>query len=71
MKVKVFAWLVVMDRINTKDMIQCRHWKIDDTPDCVLCHAHLLEDRNHLFSCVTLAAGFGTSFILNGCMHLI
>ena len=28
LKIKVFAWLVIMDRINRKDMLQRRHWKI-------------------------------------------
>ena len=38
-----------MDRINTKDMIPRRHWHIDDGPQCVLCRAHTLETRDHLF----------------------
>ena len=38
-----------MDRVNTKDMIQRRHWKINDGPSCVLCATGVLEDRNHLF----------------------
>ena len=38
-----------MDRINTKDMILRRHWHIDDGPHCVLCRAHSLETRDHLF----------------------
>ena len=49
MTVKMFAWLVIMDRVNTKDMIQRRHWKINDGPSCVLCLTGVLEDRNHLF----------------------
>src|SRR4051812_37602108 len=38
-----------MDRINTKDMLQRRHWRIEDGPKCVLCVSHTLEDGNHLF----------------------
>ena len=49
MSIKMFAWLVIMDRVNTKDMIQRRHWRIEDGPKCVLCRAGSLEDRNHLF----------------------
>lgn len=49
MSIKMFAWLVIMDRVNTKDMIQRRHWKINDGPECVLCPTGALEDRNHLF----------------------
>mgnify|MGYP000863857686 FL=1 len=49
MTIKMFAWLVIMDRVNTKDMIQRRKWKINDGPECVLCPIGALEDRNHLF----------------------
>ena len=49
MSIKMFAWLVIMDRVNTKDMIQRRHWRINDGPECVLCPTGTLEDRNHLF----------------------
>lgn len=49
MSIKMFAWLVIMDKINTKDMIQQRHWKINDVPQCVLCPTFALEGRNHLF----------------------
>ena len=48
---------------NTKDMIQWRHWKINDGPECVLYPTGTLEDRNHLFfpvqfqhACVELSA---------------
>ncbi|XP_073351675.1 uncharacterized protein [Aegilops tauschii subsp. strangulata] len=49
MTIKMFAWLVIMDRVNTKDMIQRRHWRINDGPSCVLCPTGVTEDRNHLF----------------------
>ena len=49
MSIKMFAELVIMDRVNTKDMIQRRHWKFKDWPECVLCVTRVLEDRNHLF----------------------
>ena len=45
----MFAWLVIMDRVNTKDIIQRRHWRIHDGPECVLCPTGPLEDMNHLF----------------------
>ena len=50
MSIKMFAWLVIIDRVNTKHMIQRRHWKINDGPECVFCPTGTLEDRNHLFS---------------------
>lgn len=28
MKIKVFAWMLVMDRLNTQDMLIRRHWNI-------------------------------------------
>jgi hypothetical protein len=49
LKTKVFAWLVIMDRLNTKDMIIRRHWHIQDGPECVLFPTHHLENRDHLF----------------------
>ena len=49
MTIKMFAWLVIMDRVNTKDMIQRRHSRINDGPSCVLCPTGVLDDRNHLF----------------------
>uniref|UniRef100_A0A453ILD2 Reverse transcriptase zinc-binding domain-containing protein n=1 Tax=Aegilops tauschii subsp. strangulata TaxID=200361 RepID=A0A453ILD2_AEGTS len=49
MTIKMFAWLVIMDRVNTKDMIHRCHWRINDGPSCVLCPTGVIEDRNHLF----------------------
>jgi hypothetical protein len=49
MKIKVFAWLLLSDRLNTKDMLQRRHWHATDNYDCVLCSAGEREDIDHLF----------------------
>jgi hypothetical protein len=49
LKTKVFAWLVLGDRINTRDMLQRRHWKVTDDMHCELCHGKIYEDRVHLF----------------------
>jgi hypothetical protein len=49
MKLKMFAWLLLSDRLNTKDMIQRRHWNVTDNYNCVLCAGHIHEDRDHLF----------------------
>ena len=38
-----------MDRLNTKDMVERRHWHIEDGISCVLCHLQVREDRDHLF----------------------
>jgi hypothetical protein len=33
----MFAWLLLTDRLNNKDMIQRRHWKMTDNYNCFLC----------------------------------
>ena len=50
LKIKVFAWLLFFDRLNTKDLLVRRHWRAGDADNlCVLCHQHIYEDRQHLF----------------------
>ena len=52
MKIKMFGWLLLRDRLNTRDMLQRRHWHVDDLT-CVLCPHHIHEDVSHLFfSCI-------------------
>src|SRR3954465_14914446 len=48
-KEKGVCLVVIMDCINTKDMILRRHWHIQDGPECVLCRTQHLETRDHLF----------------------
>ena len=54
MKTKVFGWLLLFDRLNTKDLLVRRHWRSPQEDNwCVLCHNNALEDRLHLFfSCL-------------------
>ena len=53
LKIKVFAWMLIMDRLNTKDMVERRQWHLDDGVNCRTCHAQVREDRDHLFcSCL-------------------
>jgi hypothetical protein len=40
---------LMMDRLNTKDMMQRKQWKIDSGPECILCSSHMLETIHHLF----------------------
>jgi hypothetical protein len=47
MKHKIFAWLLFMDRLNTRDMLVRRQCPIPDNK-CVLCNT-VLETREHLF----------------------
>ena len=49
MKIKVFAWMLIMDRLNTKDMVERRHWHMDDGVFCLLCSFRTRETKNHLF----------------------
>jgi hypothetical protein len=48
-KHKFFAWLILHDRINTKDMLRRRHWQVTSDHTCVLCSTDALEDWSHLF----------------------
>ena len=48
-KLKVFVWLLMMDRLNTRDMMLRKHWQIDSGPECVLCTTGTLETKDHLF----------------------
>ena len=48
-KHKFFAWLILHDRINTKDMLRRRHWHVTSDHSCVLCCNDALEDWSHLF----------------------
>ncbi|XP_073367917.1 uncharacterized protein [Aegilops tauschii subsp. strangulata] len=49
MKIKVLAWMLIMDRLNTKDMVDRRHWHLEDGVNCVLCPLQTRETRDHLF----------------------
>ena len=49
LKIKVFAWMLIMDRLNTKDMVDRRHWHMNDGVYCKLCPVQTRETRDHLF----------------------
>jgi hypothetical protein len=49
MKTKMFAWLLFSYRLNTRDMLQRRHWRVADDTHCELCPTRSYEDRSHLF----------------------
>jgi hypothetical protein len=55
-KLRVFAWLLFMDRLNTKDMMQRKNWNLDEGHMCVLCDQQTLETRDHLFFQCNFAA---------------
>ena len=37
------------DRLNRKELMMPKYWKIDGRAACVLCTRNSLEDRDHLF----------------------
>lgn len=49
MRHKVFAWLMLVDRLNTKDMLCRRHFDIGEDHSCMLCPTGALETSTHLF----------------------
>jgi hypothetical protein len=71
MSVKMFAWLLLRDRLNTKDLIHRRHWNVTDEYHCVLCPLRAHEDRIHLFFSAISASVFGTIYKLNGLVMVI
>lgn len=63
MKVKVFAWLLFSDRLNTRGMLNRRHYaKEDDDLTCVLCDGGHKETRLHVPSVL----GAGNTWALFG-----
>lgn len=49
MKIKVFGWLLLLDRLNTWNMLKHRHYNIRDNHDCILCGLPIEEIVEHLF----------------------
>jgi hypothetical protein len=48
-KIKVFLWLLMLDRLNTRDIMDRKNWRIDSRMDCSLCYTAIRETRSHLF----------------------
>lgn len=48
-RVKFFAWLILVDRLNTKTMLRRRNLYVDDEVHYVLCNEGADEDIDHLF----------------------
>lgn len=67
MKIKVFAWLMLNDRLNTRDMLVRRHWRQhNDENNCPLCPTQTLEDIYHLFLSVPSVQRYGIIFRSSG-----
>jgi len=54
-RIKFFAWLVLVDRLNTKAMLRRCHCNTQDDDLCVLCSQGTVEDIQHLFFTCTFA----------------
>lgn len=48
-KVKFFAWLLLMDRLNTRNVLRQRHKHFEEGYNCVMCHENMEEMTMHLF----------------------
>ena len=48
LKHKIFFWLLLNDRINTRALLQRKGFFLQDYT-CVMCNLHALETRDHLF----------------------
>lgn len=48
-KHKVFGWLLMSDRLNTRNMLKRRHYNIGSNLDYLLCGSHTEETVEHLF----------------------
>lgn len=57
MKHRVFAWLMLVDRLNTRDMLQRRNYNIGSDFTCMTCTVGARETRNHLFLVLRWSAG--------------
>lgn len=49
MKIKVFGWLLLSDRLNTRNMLKQRHYNIGYDHGCILCGSQIEETVEHLF----------------------
>ena len=67
MKIKVFAWLMLNDHLNTRDMLLRRNWRSEEDL-CPMCSAQQHEDRDHLFLNAISALGSGITCKYSGMM---
>jgi hypothetical protein len=47
--IKFFAWLLLNDRLNTRNILRRRRKHLDEGYSCVLCHENIEETVEHLF----------------------
>lgn len=49
MRLKVFLWLMLMDRLNTREMLQKKQFNIQGGTNCAMCNSMIVESMTHLF----------------------
>lgn len=60
MKIKVFLWLLLMDRLNTKELLQRKNYSTQGGIKCLVCNVTNTEDYIHFFSHIRLHNNVGT-----------
>lgn len=62
MKIKVFAWLLFLDRVNTRALLEKKRCKPPNVPIyCALCTTGIRETRDHLlFQCPFACLGWNS-----------
>ena len=56
-KLRVFSWLLLMDRLNTRNLLKIKNFKTEgNNYNCVLCASHREESAMHLFFTCPFAA---------------
>lgn len=63
LKHKIFFWLLLNNRLNTRAFLQRKHFFIEDY-SCVMCDQFILETRDHLFSTANLLRPVGSTSVL-------
>lgn len=49
MKLKVFLWLMLLNRLHTKELLQKKQFNIQGRTNCVMCSSMTTENMSHLF----------------------
>ena len=68
-KIKTFGWLLLVDRLNTRNMLKRRHYNIGNNFDCLLCGQHIEETVEHLFFYCTFSQACWRSLVFHWSMH--
>jgi hypothetical protein len=55
-KIKFFAWLLLNDRLNTRNILRSHNKHLKEGYNCVLCHENVEETAYHLFFDCSAAA---------------